>query len=372
MTVPISDYSSVGVGIVGLSASGGWAAGAHVPALARLAGFELRGLVASSRATAKAAGDKFDVDLAYDNVRELAGRDEIDLIVITVKVPEHRELVMTALDCGKAVLCEWPLGNGLEETEQLAAAAQTRGLPGFVGLQARSAPTIRYMRDLIADGFIGDVLSTSLIGSGGTWGATVDARNAYTLDRANGATMLTIPFGHTIDALTMVLGEFDDIAATTATRRRQVFDGESNREIPMTAEDQIAVSGVLAGGAIASVHFRGGMSAGTNLLWEINGTAGDLVLTGNFGHLQLANIELRGSRAGSDMAVMSPPRRYELAPRDAFAEVPRAYNVANAYAQIRDDLASGTTFAPTFAHAVHRHRLLERIGASASRRCGSR
>ncbi|RZL84998.1 MAG: Gfo/Idh/MocA family oxidoreductase [Rhodococcus sp. (in: high G+C Gram-positive bacteria)] len=372
MPVSISDRSSLGVGIVGLSASGGWAANAHVPALSRLAGYELRGLVSSSAATAKAASDKFGVDLAFDNVHELAEREEIDLIVITVKVPEHRQLVMTALDRGKAVLCEWPLGNGLEETEQLAEAAEKRGLRGFVGLQARSAPTIRYMRDLIADGYVGEVLSTSLIGSGGTWGATVDERNAYTLDRANGATMLTIPFGHTIDALAMVLGEFDDIAVTTATRRRQVVDSGSGSAIPMTAEDQIAVSGLLESGAVASLHFRGGISPGTNFLWEINGTAGDLVLTGNSGHLQLADTELRGSRAGSALAVMAPPRRYELVPRDKFGDAPRAYNVACAYAQIRDDLNSGTAVAPTFAHAAGRHSLLERIRATGSNRCESR
>jgi predicted dehydrogenase len=361
MGFPISDHGSLGVGIVGLSASGGWAANAHVPALSRLPGYELRGLASSSAATAKAAGDKFGVALAFDDVQQLAECEEIDLIVVTVKVPEHRDLVMTALGAGKAVLCEWPLGNGLGETEQLADAARSRGLPGFVGLQARSAPTIRYMRDLVADGFVGEVLSTSVIGSGGSWGASIDARNAYTLDRDNGATMLTIPFGHTVDALTMVLGEFADLAVTTAIRRQQVMNGESGTTLPMTAEDQIAVTGALDSGAVASMHFRGGMSAGTNLLWEINGTAGDLVLTGNSGHLQLADVELRGARSGDALAAMTPPRRYELAPSYQFGDAPRAYNVANAYAQIRDDLLTGTAVAPTFEHAVRRHRLLDRI-----------
>jgi predicted dehydrogenase len=53
----------------------------------------------------------------------------------------------------------------------------------------------------------------------------------------------------------------------------------------MTAADQVAVRGVLESGAVASVHFRGGMSRATNFHWEINGTDGDLVLTGGSGHL---------------------------------------------------------------------------------------
>jgi hypothetical protein len=47
----------------------------------------------------------------------------------------------------------------------------------------------------------------------------------------------------------------------------------------MTAEDQVMVSGLLEGGAAFSIHYRGGVSRGTNLLWEINGTEGDLQLT---------------------------------------------------------------------------------------------
>ncbi|CAM5704493.1 hypothetical protein MAUB1S_03679 [Mycolicibacterium aubagnense] len=64
----------------------------------------------------------------------------------------------------------------------------------------------------------------------------------------------------------------------------------------MTAEDQIAVTGRLESGAVASLHYRGGSSRGTNLLWEINGTEGDLVLTGDSGHLQFGQAELRGAR----------------------------------------------------------------------------
>ena len=48
---------------------------------------------------------------------------------------------------------------------------------------------------------------------------------------------------------------------------------------PKNAEDQILVIGQLESGAAASVHYRGGLSRGTNLLWEINGTEGDIQVT---------------------------------------------------------------------------------------------
>ncbi len=101
----------VRVGIIGLSANGGWAARAHVPALAALDGYELRALSASSEESARAAGAKFGVPLTFGSAAEPARSEEVDLVVVTVKVPHHRELIVPALEAGKPVLSEWPLGT---------------------------------------------------------------------------------------------------------------------------------------------------------------------------------------------------------------------------------------------------------------------
>jgi predicted dehydrogenase len=356
----------IGVGIIGLSASGGWAAQAHLPALAAVSGFEVRALSASAPASAEAAGDKYGIPLAFGSAEELVSRDEVDLVVVAVKVPHHRELALAALDAGKMVLCEWPLGNGLAEAEELAAVAEATGIRTFVGLQARSAPPLRYLRDLIADGYLGEVLSTSVIASGLGWGAEFASGGEYLLDRANGATMLTIPFGHTIDALAMALGEFTDLNATLATRRRQVRNQATGQLTPMTAADQIAVNGVLDGGAVASVHFRGGMSRATNFHWEINGTDGDLLLTGGSGHLQFGQVTVHGAR-GDDTALeeLPVPSSYASLPGLDASGTQMWHPVALAYEQIRADLTAGTHHAPDFAHAARRHRLLDRIERAA-------
>src|ERR1019366_6725312 len=101
---------------------------------------------------------------------------------------------------GKHVYCEWPLGNGLAEAEEMAALVRAKGVLGVVGTQAPFAPEIAYLKDLIADGFVGEVLSTTLIARGGALqgGGTIPDRKtyAYLLDHTNGATMLTIPVGH--------------------------------------------------------------------------------------------------------------------------------------------------------------------------------
>lgn len=222
---------------------------------------------------------------------------------------------------------------------------------------------VRYLHDLIADGYVGEVLSTSVVASGPSWGATFDDRGAYLFDRANGATMLTIPFGHTIDGLASVLGEFTQLSATVASRRTEAHHRETGEPAPRDVDDQLAVTGILESGAVASVNYRGGLTRSTNFLWEINGTEGDLLVTGGSGHLQFGQVAIRGAR-GSDteLAELPVPAGYDAnVPALAGARDTMAYTVAHAYAQVHADLTEGTRTVPDFAHAVRRHRFLDHV-----------
>src|SRR3954451_22821419 len=154
-TVSMLGAKRIRVGIIGANPDRGWAAQAHIPALKSLADdFELTALSTSRRESADAAAKVFDVPLAFDNHRELVSSDKVDVVAVTVKVPHHLELATAALEAGKAVYCEWPLGNGLAEAESLAALARKQGVLAVAGLQARSAPPVAYVRHLVEQGFI--------------------------------------------------------------------------------------------------------------------------------------------------------------------------------------------------------------------------
>ena len=353
----------IGVGIVGLSANGGWAATAHVPALRALDCYELRGVAASSQQSTAAAGEEHGVPLKFNSPAELAVHHAIDLVVVAVKVPHHLELVRTAIDAGKMVYCEWPLGRNLAEAEKMADLAADRGVHTAVGLQARAAPTFRYLKDLIQEGYVGEVLSTSVVASGVNWGATFRPGGDYMLDRVNGATMLTVPFAHTIDLLTLVLGELSDINATVSSRRTAARNRETGEVKPMNVADQIALAGTLEGGAVASVHFRGGTSRGTSFLWEINGTDGDLLVTLDAPPvIQFARARLRGGRAEEmNLTDLPVPSTYERVQALAGRQKEMGYNLAHSYEQLYRDLNDGTGLTPDFAHAVHLHQLLVEV-----------
>src|SRR5437016_9132066 len=224
------------VGIIGANPDRGWAAEAHIPALKSLSDdFEITALSTSRRESAAAASKRFGVPLAFDNHDDLVNRADVDVVAITVKVPHHFELATAAITAGKAGYCEWPLGNGLQEAEKLAALAKQKGILAVAGLQARAAPSVLYVRDLVRQGYVGEVLSTTWIGSGMGWGPTVEPYNAYLNDRMNGATMLSIALGHAADALCYCLGEIRDLSATMTMRRKSFTiagTGESKPKHP--------------------------------------------------------------------------------------------------------------------------------------------
>lgn len=351
------------VGIIGANPDRGWAAEAHIPALKSLSDdFEITALSTSRRESADAASKLFGVPVAFDNHQDLVNRADVDVVAITVKVPYHLELATAALDAGKAVYCEWPLGNGLKQAETLATLAKKKGVLAVVGLQARSAPSVTYVRDLITQGYVGEVLSTSLIGSGMGWGPTVEPFNAYMNDKKNGATMLSVPLAHTVDALCHCLGEVREVSATMTVRRKSFTIVGTDERRPMNADDQVLVSGLLEDGAALSIHYRGGVSRGTNLLWEINGTEGDLQLTAAGGHAQIFEMSVRGGKGGqSSLEVLPVPKKYRWSPPQG-----PSTNVAQAYACFARDYREGTHLCPTFDDAVTRHRMLDAIETAAA------
>jgi predicted dehydrogenase len=194
------------------------------------------------------------------------------------------------------------------------------------------------------------------------WGPTVEPFNVYLNDKKNGATMLSIALGHTTDALCFCLGEVRELSATTAMRREAFTIAGTGEIKPMNAEDQVAVSGLLESGAVFSIHYRGGASRGTNLLWEINGSEGDLQLTATGGQAQIWELDVSGGKgAQSSLEHIPVPEQYRWAPSQG-----PGTNVAQAYAHFAHDYREGTQFCPTFEDAVTRHRMLDAIETAAA------
>src|SRR3954466_10871248 len=140
------------VGIVGASASRGFASIAHIPALRALPQFEIVAVCTTREETAKAAAAQYGARLAFSDPETMAQHPDVDLVTVSVKVPDHCRPVMPAIEAGKHVYCEWPLGRNTDEAARMLAAAESRGVRHAVGLQGQVSPAICYAKDLIAEG----------------------------------------------------------------------------------------------------------------------------------------------------------------------------------------------------------------------------
>src|SRR5260221_1855085 len=258
---------------------------------------------------------------------------------------------MAALAAGKAVYCEWPLGRDLDDARAMAALAAEQGVRTVVGLEARQAPAVEFVRELLSDGYAGEVLSTTMVGLS-VPGGVVGQPNAYMLDKANAANVLTIAVGHSLDPLSYVLGEFADLSAVSDLRRPLITIEETGKQIVKTAADQIAVIGTLTSGATASIHVREAVAGGTGFLWEINGTGGTLRITADAAYPEIYPLTVAGAHGQDEPAELAVPAALtQKWPALTSLEGTPAYNVGRAYAAFAADLDNGTHTVPDFADA---------------------
>jgi predicted dehydrogenase len=266
---------------------------------------------------------------------------------------------MKALDAGKHVFCEWPLGRTLQEAKQMANLASSRNLRTMVGLQAQSDPAIMYARELVRDGFIGDALAVNFTS---TSQAVVQrgAGRIWQGDRRNGANTLTIAAGHSIDALCYVLGEFDQLSARLATNITEWRNPDTAETMRVDSPDWISVTGLLAGGAQTSFLVTTVPANPSGTRWEIFGTAGTLVLTA--GSVNQGPTQILGARGRDPLAPMEIPDRFRLVPSEVPSGAP--FNVAQAYVRFARSLDAGERYHPDFEDAVTRHALIDAIERS--------
>ncbi|QXE33858.1 Gfo/Idh/MocA family oxidoreductase [Streptomyces sp. GMY02] len=354
------------VGVIGASPDRGWAAGAHIPAVRALPDqFQLTAVATSNADSARRASEAFGVDHAFADYRQLVEHPEVDLVVVSVKVPAHFELVDAAIAAGKHVYCEWPLAVTTEQAVHLADAADAQGVRTAIGLQVRFTPAVAHAAEVIAAGRIGRVSSITAHITGAKRGLTsIPQWVSYTLDRSNGAGQLEISGGHILDVVRFLIGPITVRPALTAIAFPQHTIAETGQIVDATSPDQVVITGTSASGATVAASVHGNAAGPSRARIEISGTDGELIIetaptdspTG--ASLQINPLRMRAIRSGDtawhDAALPAWHGRPE------WAGLPNAaLNVARLYQQFAEDLSTGSRVVPDFRAAVEVHRLLD-------------
>jgi predicted dehydrogenase len=353
--------AKIRIGVIGASLRQGWAGRSHLPALASHADFELAAVCTTRKETAEESANKFGARLAFSDHREMLARPDIDAIAVVVRVPSHYPPTLDAINAGKHVYTEWPLGKTQAEAVEMAALANRKGVRHMVGLQARANPWMRYMKDLVRDGYVGEVMScrVSVVRDGIL---QRPSGRAWQRDDSLGANILTIPFGHTVDAFRFVAGDFSRVSAVVSTQAKQWLETDTKKLVDVTAPDNVLVAGRMRSGAVASVHVATIPWASTGFQMEVYGRDGTLV-AGAAESPQLVPVRLQGAKAGSnDLKDLPLPPQYSRLPGNPPAG--EARNVAEMYAGFAEAIRSGKPCEPSFDTAVELHRFIDTVRAA--------
>jgi len=357
--------SPIRIGFIGLSASGSWASIAHIQHLRVSPDYKIVALANSSLESARAAIQAYSLPAstkAYASAEDIAKDPDVDLVVCSVNVAKHYALIKPALEHGKMAFVEWPLGRTLQEAEELTKLAKEKGVRTIVGLQGRKSTLIAKVKQLVDEGRVGRILSSTLVAVNGNSGGQVPQKWRIFIDKNGGATNLTIHFAHFVDSVTRVLGEIASLNSVLGNQRPivDIIDDDGKvveSGVKKDAPDHILVQGTLVSGAVISISMRGGkgFTGFPGLVWRIYGEKGEILVTGtgpSFGTgVKDASVKVYDNEKDTVDEI-------ELAEDSEDLPLPARY-----VARLYDAFANGGEY-PTFEDALERHRLIDKVNRS--------
>ncbi len=152
--------AQIGIGVVG----GGYMGKAHSAAFAAVGTvFEtslkpkLVAICGSTPESSARYAEAFGYQKAAADWQALIADPEVEAVVIASPQATHREIAEAAFAAGKPVLCEKPMGLGLEDAQAMVAAAKASGLANMVAYNYIRTPATQFVRKLIAEGELGQI-----------------------------------------------------------------------------------------------------------------------------------------------------------------------------------------------------------------------
>jgi len=306
---------TIGIGVIAM----GWMGMSHSRAYRQLtnrypdSGIEPRLVICADTVADRTdeAQRRFAFERTTDDWRAVLEDPDVEVVSITSPNHLHVEMCTAALEAGKHVFCEKPLGRGPDETAAIAEAARDTGLVTFTGFCYRWSPVVQHLRGLIADGRLGRLThyrGRFFVG----YGSNPDTVLSWRFQRElAGAGVLGDIMSHSLDMALMLAGPIEEVvaqretfipdrpraAAGSGTHFSTLPDGP--RE-PVTNEDYIGVLTRFANGARGTLEVCRIMSAAdSEMAFELNGTEG--AARWNFERMNELHLYLadeHGSRGG--------------------------------------------------------------------------
>lgn len=131
----------------------------HSEAIRRLGNVEIVAVAAVSKQEAAAFGKAIGVERTTDDYKEITSDPEIQAVHVCTPNALHCPVSMAAMEAGKAVLCEKPLALSSAEAREMVALAKAKNVANCVNHNLRYYPAVQQVRQMVAKGDLGDIIS---------------------------------------------------------------------------------------------------------------------------------------------------------------------------------------------------------------------
>jgi len=269
----------------GVIGCGGIAYRRTIPGMMLSANSELYAVMDSSPAASEQVKAEFGAKYACTTAEELLALDEVDAVYIASPVFCHRAQAMAAADAGKHILLEKPLGLTVAEAEEIAAYCRARGVKLGVGLMMRFSAYHQKMRELIAAGTLGEIVSMRAQLT--CW--YPDIPGAWRQDKALSGGGALMDMGiHCIDLLQYISGT--RVSSLSCFAQTQTFS--------YSTEDSAALLVKMDSGATAFVDANFNIpDEAAECRMEFYGTKGSLLARGTIGQTESGEVILTAPEA---------------------------------------------------------------------------
>lgn len=233
------------------------------------------------------------------------------------------------------------------------------------GFQRRNHPAHMRLKELIAEGFVGNILSVNF-NMHGSGVLTNTSDRSWRADKTMGTNTMTVGFGHEIDAVLSAVWEVTEVSGIVSTQVKKWYETDTKKYIDVTSPDNIIMNGRLANGGVINAHLGSQPYHGGPYRLEIYGTEGTLVMTpvshrADVGYANgwSSTYQIMGGKRDDKSLVDQPlPDRLRWAPSTLQGG---AYLVGQMWTQFSDSIRTGKDIEPNFETALRRHKLMEAI-----------
>jgi predicted dehydrogenase len=292
----------------------------------------------------------------FNDAEKMLTETKPDLVSICTPNKFHAELSILALKHGANVVCEKPMAMTLDEAQQMEAARAESGKLGGINFSYRNLASLRYARELIAEGELGKILRVQCVYLQSFLGAPATPYSWRNNVEIAGFGALGDLGVHMIDGVRFVSGlDYKRVVGTVQTSIKEKADAEGKLH-PITTDTNAAWLSELDGGVISTFETSQVVPGFGNFFRiEISGESGTLAIRSDSPEdiwLYAGKTVTRYAAWVTDLPKMKVPTGFI------------ATNPPVTPAGIAQTLKGDSVDFPTFADGVHAQRVLTAIGES--------